>query len=101
MTSHMWSGFNLLTHLPTWKRLPADITSVIERNAAKYVRRQRRDQERMNARLRTDLARRGLRFNDVDPGPFRSKLSGVYGTWKARLGSRCWALLEDTTGALA
>src|SRR5438093_9579655 len=72
MTSHMWSGFNLLAHLPTWKHLPADIASAIERNAAKYVRLQRRDQEQMNARLRTELARRGLLFNDVDPGPFRS-----------------------------
>jgi tripartite ATP-independent transporter DctP family solute receptor len=101
MTSHMWSGFNLLAHLPTWKRLPGDITSAIERNATKYVRLQRRDQGQMNARLRTELARRGLLFNDVDPGPFRSKLSGVYGTWKERLGSRCWSLLEATTGALA
>src|SRR5438270_796223 len=98
MTSHMWSGFNLLAHLPTWKRLPRDITSIIERNAAKYVRLQRRDQEQMNARLRTELARRGLLFNDVDPGPFRSKLSGVYATWKERLGARCWSLLEATTG---
>jgi tripartite ATP-independent transporter DctP family solute receptor len=100
MTSHMWSGFNLLAHLPTWKRLPADIASAIERNAAKYVRLQRRDQEQMNARLRTELARRGLVFNDVDPAPFRRKLSGVYGAWKERLGTRCWSLLEATTGAL-
>jgi TRAP-type C4-dicarboxylate transport system substrate-binding protein len=101
VTSHMWSGFNLLAHLPTWKRLPGDITSVIERNATKYVRLQRRDQEQMNARLRTELARRGLLFNDVDPRPFRSKLSGVYGEWKERLGTRCWSLLEATTGSLA
>jgi tripartite ATP-independent transporter DctP family solute receptor len=101
MTSHMWSGFNLLAHLPTWTRLPADITGAIERNVAKYVRLQRRDQEQMNVRLRTDLARRGLVFNDVAPGPFRRALSGVYGAWKERLGSRCWSLLEATAGPLA
>ena len=63
----------------------------------KYVRLQRRDQERMNARLRPELARRGLLFNDVAPGPFRNKLSSVYATWKERLGSRCWSLLEAAT----
>ena len=94
MTNHMWSGFNLLAHLPTWKRLPGDIAAAIERNVTKYVRLQRRDQELMNTRLRTDLARRGLVFNEVAPGPFRNKLSGVYGTWRERLGSRCWSLLE-------
>ena len=101
MTNHMWSGFNLLAHLPTWTRLPGDITAAIERNVTKYVRLQRRDQELTNARLRTELARRGLLFNEVAPAPFRNKLSGVYGTWKARLGTRCWSLLEATTGSLA
>jgi len=98
MTNHMWSGFNLLVHLPTWKGLPTDIAAVIERNVTKHVRLQRRDQEQMNARLRTELARRGLLFNDVAPGPFRNKLTGVYATWKERLGTRGWSLLEAATG---
>lgn len=101
MTNHMWSGFNLLAHLPTWKRLPGDLTTVIERNAATQVRLQRLDQEQMNVRLRTELARRGLQFNDVDPGPFRDRLSGVYRVWKQRLGTKGWSLLEGATGALA
>jgi tripartite ATP-independent transporter DctP family solute receptor len=101
MTSHMWSGFNLLAHLPTWSRLPADISPVIERNVAKYVRLQRRDQEQTNVRLRTELAGRGLLFNDAAPEPFRHTLSGVYGAWKERLGSKCWSLLEATAGPLA
>ena len=100
MTNHMWSGFNLLAHLPTWRRLPDDIRAVVERNVTKYVRLQRRDQESMNARLRTGLAGRGLVFNEVDAKPFRSKLSGVYASWKERLGTRCWSLLEASAGPL-
>jgi TRAP-type C4-dicarboxylate transport system substrate-binding protein len=100
MTNHMWSGFNLLAHLSTWQRLPDDIKVVIERNAATYVRLQRQDQENMNARLRAELERRGLVFNDVDPAPFRAKLSGLYATWKERLGARCWSLLEAEVGRL-
>jgi TRAP-type transport system periplasmic protein len=96
MTNHMWSGFNLLANLQAWSGLPDDVKAVIERNATKYVRLQRRDQERMNARLRTELARRGLTFNEVDAAPFRTRLSGFYGTWKERLGSRCWGLLEES-----
>ena len=98
MTSHMWSGFNLLAHQPTWTRLPKDITTVIERNVTRYVRLQRRDQDTMNQRLRADLARRGLLFNDVDSAPFRKKLSGVYATWKSKLGTKGWSLLEAATG---
>ena len=95
LTNHMWSGFNLLAHLPTWTRLPNDIQAVIERNVTTHVRRQRQDQERANAGLRGELARRGLVFNDADREPFRKKLSSVYATWKERLGTRCWSLLES------
>jgi len=77
-----------------------DIKAVIERNAAKYVRLQRQDQENMNRRLRAELERRGVVFNDVDPAPFRAKLSGLYATRKERLGARCWSLLEAEVGRL-
>jgi tripartite ATP-independent transporter DctP family solute receptor len=96
MTNHMWSGFNLLAHLPTWKRLPADVTTVIERAAGTFVRLQRRDQEQMNQSARVTLMRRGLAFNDVDTAPFRARLADVYSVWKERLGARCWQLLEES-----
>src|SRR6185295_9864164 len=77
MTNHIWSGFNELAHLPTWKRLPSDIQRVIERNVAKHVRLQRQRQAALNAELRTTLARQGPVFNEVDPAPFRRLLGGV------------------------
>ena len=95
MTSHMWSGFNLLANQSAWTRLPGDLTAVIDRNVRKHVRLQREDQERMNIRLRAELARRGLVFNDIDPAPFRKQMSGVYATWKEKLGSKCWTMLQQ------
>ena len=100
MTNHIWSGFNLMAHLPTWQRLPEDIKAAIERSAIFHVRRQRAEQEAFNTRLRHDLARRGLVFNEVDQTPFRAKLSGVYAQWKERLGGKCWGLLEAEVGCL-
>jgi tripartite ATP-independent transporter DctP family solute receptor len=94
MTNHMWSGFNLIAHLPTWSRLPREIRTIIARNATQHVRLQRRDQEQLNATARATLVSRGLVFNDVDAAPFRAQLAGVYSTWKEKLGSRCWKLLE-------
>ena len=100
MTSHMWSGFNLLAHLPTWQRLPSDIQAIIERNASRSVRLQRADQERANARLRKELTARGLAFNDVESAPFRKQLAGFYARWKPRLGTKCWSLLEAEVGSM-
>jgi tripartite ATP-independent transporter DctP family solute receptor len=98
MTDHMWSGFNLLAHLPTWQRLPADLQAIVDRNVARHVKLQREDQMAANTRLRTELATRGLAFNTPDAAPFKKQLAGVYATWKDKLGSKCWKLLENTSG---
>ena len=100
LTNHMWSGFNLMAHLPTWRSLPDDIKAVLDRNATKYVRRQRDEQGKLNASLRADFTARGLAFNEVDQAPFRAKLSGVYASWKEKLGGKCWSLLEAEVGKL-
>jgi len=100
LTSHMWSGFNLMSHLATWQGLPPDIQSVIERSATKYVRQQRLDQAKLNADLRNDFVARGLIFNDIDQGAFRTRLPAVYAKWKGQLGSKCWALIEEAAGPL-
>src|SRR5665213_2212005 len=76
LTNHMWSGFNAMAHAGTWKALPDDVKSVIERNFAKYVRQQRQDQDALNASLRNDFTKRGLVFNDVDQAAFRARLPG-------------------------
>src|SRR3954447_10849435 len=100
MTNHMWSGFNLMAHLPTWQALPDEIKAVIERNAVKYVRQQREEQGKLNAGLRDTFVARGIAFNEVDQAAFRARLPGVYATWKEKLGGKCWGLLEADVGKL-
>jgi len=100
MTNHMWSGFNLIANLAAFRRLPRNLRTIIERHATRAVRLQRQDQDRANAEARTQLAARGLLFNDVDEAPFRATLTGVYAAWKPILGTKCWSLLEAAVGKL-
>jgi tripartite ATP-independent transporter DctP family solute receptor len=100
LTNHMWSGFNAMAHLATWKALPDDIKGTIERNYTKYVRQQRQNQAALNASLRDNFVKRGLVFNEIDQAAFRARLPGVYATWKERLGSKCWSLVEAEVGKL-
>jgi TRAP-type transport system periplasmic protein len=100
MTNHMWSGFNQMAHLATWRGLPDDIKDAITRNVAKHVRQQRIEQGNINAGLRDRLIAAGLVFNEVDQAPFRARLTNVYATWKDKLGSKCWTLLEAEVGKL-
>ena len=100
LTNHMWSGFNAMAHAGTWQALPRDIKDVIERNVTKYVRQQRQEQAVLNAELRNDFVRRGLVFNEVDQAAFRARLPAVYATWKEKLGTKCWTLVEAEVGRL-
>jgi TRAP-type C4-dicarboxylate transport system substrate-binding protein len=88
-----------MAHLPTWRRLPGDIQRIVERNVTRAVRLQRQDQENENSSLRAELTKRGLIFNDVDQAPFRRQLSGFYKTWKEKLGTKAWSLLEQGAGS--
>jgi tripartite ATP-independent transporter DctP family solute receptor len=100
LTNHMWSGFNAMANLALWTSLPPDIKDVIERNYAKYVRLQRLQQGAFNASLRDDFTKRGLVFNEVDQAPFRARLPKVYASWKEKLGTKCWSLVEAEVGTL-
>ena len=64
------------------------------------MRQQREDQGRLNGGLRAAFLGRGLAFNEVDQAAFRARLPGVYATWKEKLGSKCWTLLEAEVGKL-
>jgi TRAP-type C4-dicarboxylate transport system substrate-binding protein len=62
------------------------------------VRQQRAAQSKLNASLRETFLARGIAFNEVDQAAFRARLPGVYATWKEKLGSKCWTLLEAEVG---
>jgi len=100
LTSHMWSGFNLIANLKAWERLPADVQAVIQRNAARFARLQRADNEALNNTLRTRLADRGMTFNTADAASFKAMLGGYYARWKQEIGQKTWMLLERHVGKL-
>jgi TRAP-type C4-dicarboxylate transport system substrate-binding protein len=101
MTSHMWSGFNLIANLKNWERLPSDVQAVIQRNAAKYAKLQRADNDGLNNSLRAKLIQRGMKFNDVtDASSFKGLLGGYYARWKQEIGQKTWSLLESHVGKM-
>ena len=100
LTSHMWSGFNLIANLKMWQGLPGDVQRIIERNAEKYVRLQRQDTDKMNHELAPRLTQRGMMINQPDAASFRARLGDYYARWKDTIGSKTWALLESHIGTL-
>ena len=102
LTSHMWSGFNLIANPAFWDRLGSDIQEIVVRNVKKHVGRQRVHTAALNCDLESKLAQRGIQFTRPDIATFRARLSGgFYARWQAEFGAKAWALLEAGVGKLA
>ena len=101
LTSHMWSGFNLIGNLAFVRRLPESTVAIVERAVATHVARQCAYTDGFNRDLERGLADRGMVFNTADVGGFRRALSAeFYQRSKERFGRTAWSLLEDAVGRL-
>ena len=102
LTNHMWDGWWFLVNRRAWERVPADLRDKVAAIINKTALAEREEIAQQNSSLKTDLAAKGLLFNDVDPEPFREMLSksGFYSEWKTKFGEEAWSLLERSTGKL-
>lgn len=103
LTNHMWDGFWFLANRRAWERLPADVRTVVAKHINAAAVKEREDTAKLNATTQTELAAKGLVFNQPKVDPFREKLrkSGFYAEWKGKYGDEAWALLEKSVGKLA
>jgi len=103
LTNHMWDGWWFLINRRAWQAVPSDLRDMVAAIINKNALAQREEIARQNTSLKSDLAAKGLIFNEVDPAPFREVLSksGFYAEWKGKFGEEAWSLLEESTGKLA
>ena len=102
LTSHMWSGFNMMIGLKFWNSLPEDIRQIIERVARKHVARQRAHTDALNRALEGRIGSWGMQASTVNRDEFRGRLreAGFYRRWREITGDKAWRLLEDRLGVL-
>jgi TRAP-type transport system periplasmic protein len=102
MTNHMWDGWWCMTNQKVWNRIPEKARPIIANNLNRAAMEMRADLATLNNSLRTDLAAKGLAFNEPKLDPFRQTLvkSGFYNEWRQKYGDEAWALLEKHAGKL-
>jgi TRAP-type transport system periplasmic protein len=103
LTNHMWDGFWFLANGKAWERLPGDLREIVVKNVNAAGLKERGDVAALNAGLQSDLAGKGMAFNQPQAASFREKLrkAGFYSEWKGKYGDEAWAILERNTGKLA
>ncbi len=102
VTNHMWDGWWFLMNRRAWSQVPAPIQETVAKIVNEACMAQREEIAKQNQALRKDLAAAGMIFNDVDPAPFRTRLSeaGFYKEWQGKFGEEAWGLLEESVGKL-
>ena len=102
LTNHMWDGFWFLANRRNWEALPENIRGVVAKHINAAALLQRADIAKLNDTVQTELTGKGMKFNTVDPAPFREKLkaAGFYTEWKGKFGDAAWAMLEGSVGSL-
>lgn len=103
LTSHMWSGFNLIASRRFWTSLPADVQQIIEASVRRHVARQRAHTDALNRRLESRIPAWGMAATTVDRNAFKDRLreSGFYRRWQQATGNSAWQLLEQSTGKIS
>ena len=102
MTNHMWDGWWCMTNQKVWDRIPEAARPIIAKNFNRAALEMREDGAKLNLSLRSELAAKGLVFNDPKLDAFRATLvkSGFYAEWRQKYGEEAWSLLEKFTGKL-
>lgn len=102
MTSHMWSGFNIIASLSFWESLPENFQQIILKNVKKFVDMQRQYTINLNHTLSESLQDKGMVINVADTTSFRMHLGqSFYQKWKDEVGKQAWELLESQVGRLS
>jgi tripartite ATP-independent transporter DctP family solute receptor len=102
LTSHVWDGYWILGNKRAFERLPQDIRDVVTREFDRSAVDQRGDISKLSDSLRQQLSAKGLKFIEIDRGPFRQALgkTSFYKDWKEKFGDEAWSHLENTSGKL-
>jgi tripartite ATP-independent transporter DctP family solute receptor len=101
LTSHVWSGFNLVANLGVWSRLNEREQAAIHAAVKRHVARQRDYTADLNESLVSSLAKNGIQVETVDRAAFRARLGGAFhARLRERCGTRAWNLLQEAVGKL-
>jgi len=103
LTNHSWDGYHMVVNGRAWRSLPDDLKTIMSRAFNEAGLQQRDDLRKLSETLQSDLAAKGMVFNNADPQSFRDQLrrAGYYSEWKGKFGDESWGLLEAMVGKVS
>jgi len=102
-TNHIFTGYSLIAHAPTWQKLPKDLQEMTERHFNVAGLLERNDIIGLDDQAEAKLVADGMQITHVDLAPFRRAMhdAGFYKTWKDQFGNEAWTALQKSAGILS
>jgi tripartite ATP-independent transporter DctP family solute receptor len=101
-TNHIFTGYSLIAHAPTWQQLPKELQEMTERHFNVAALLQRSDIIGLDEQAEAKLIGDGMQIAHVDVDSFRRAMhdAGFYTTWKTQFGNDAWTALQKSAGTL-
>lgn len=98
-----WIAESVFANMTAWRRLPANLRDIVERNLDAAALRERNDMKTGDAAFVAQIKERGVAYNAPDVRPFREAVrkAGLYTQWRATFADAGWKALEKSVGQLA
>jgi tripartite ATP-independent transporter DctP family solute receptor len=102
ITNHMFVGYWVLANPDAFSKMPKDLQDLVAASFDDGALKQREENAREEAGMRSTLTSQGLQIADVDRNAFKEKLvkAGFYKQMSEQFGDKAWSLLEKYTGKL-
>jgi tripartite ATP-independent transporter DctP family solute receptor len=99
MTDHMFVGYWVVANPDAFMKMPKDLQGIVSAAFDDGATRQRAENERQDATLRSKLESQGLKIIEVDRNAFRQTLvkAGFYKEMHDQFGDKPWSLLQKFT----
>ncbi|MBD5655445.1 MAG: TRAP transporter substrate-binding protein [Candidatus Eremiobacteraeota bacterium] len=99
LTDHMFVAYWIVANPDALGKLPKDLQGIVSAAFDDGASKQRVENEREDATLRSKLESQGLKFIDVDRNAFRQTLvkAGFYKQMHEEFGDKPWSLLQKYT----
>lgn len=101
-TNHIFTGYSLIAHAPTWQKLPKDLQEMTERHFNVAALLQRSDIAGLDEQAEAKLIADGMQIAHVNLAPFRKAMrdAGFYKAWRDQFGNEAWTALQKSAGTL-
>ena len=94
LTGHIWGSANFEINKSLWDKLPADLQTIIQKNATACAEYERKLIQQSDVNIITELKNKGMKINEIDTRPFKTATSPIFKKYEEVFGKELMDLVK-------